>query len=99
MPDFSTPFAGNKFDRKLTKKELIRAVRFSIASEYEAIQLYEQLKDSIDDEHAKKLLQEVAEDEKIHVGNFLKLLSILAPDEKKFYEEGFKEAVDIMELS
>lgn len=53
MPEFGTPFNGNKCDRKLTREELIRAIRFSLASEYEAIQFYEQLQESIDNEDAK----------------------------------------------
>ncbi len=98
MPEFSQPFSGNKFERKLDKNELIRAIRFSIASEFEAIQLYEQLRDSIEDEQSKKLLTEISGDEKEHVGNFLHLLKILAPDEETFYKDGWDEAVDIMQI-
>ena len=96
MPEFSQPFSGNKCQRILDKNELVRAVRFSIASEFEAIQLYEQLRDSIEDESAKKLLTEIAGDEKEHVGNFLHLLKILAPDEENYYKEGWEEAEDVM---
>ena len=39
MPEFGNPFSGISKDRKLTKEELIRAIRFMIAAEYEAIQL------------------------------------------------------------
>ena len=38
MPDFGTPFSGLARDRKLTNEELIRAIRFMVAAEYEAIQ-------------------------------------------------------------
>ncbi len=96
MPNFSNSFTGNKCDRKLTKDELIRTIRFSIASEYEAIQLYEQIKESTDDTKAKKLLEEVVEDEKVHVGNFMYLLNILSPDDKKHFEEGLNEAFEII---
>lgn len=96
MPEFATPFSGNKFDRKLTKEELIRAIRFSIASEYEAIQLYEQLAESIDNEEAKKMLLEVAGDEKEHAGNFLYLLKLLSPEEEEHYKEGFEEAKKVI---
>lgn len=96
MPEFSTPFSGNKCDRKLSKEELIRAIRFSIASEYEAIQLYEQLKESIDDDKAKRLLEEIAGDEKVHVGNFLYLLKLISPEEADAYKEGNDEAVKIL---
>lgn len=40
MPEFRIPFTVMKSDRKLTKEELVRAIRFMIAAEYEAIQLY-----------------------------------------------------------
>ena len=96
MPDFATPFSCKKSDRKLTKEELIRAIRFSIASEYEAIQLYEELEESIDNEDAKRLLNEIAGDEKVHVGNFLHLLNILSPDEENSYKEGCEEAIKVI---
>ena len=96
MPEFSTPFSAKKSDRKLTQEELIRTIRFSIASEFEAIQLYEEIQESIDDEKSKKLLEEIAEDEKVHVGNFLYLLKQLAPEESESYGEGVEEAERII---
>ena len=38
MPEFGTPFSGNKSDKKLTPAELIRSIRFMVAAEYEAVQ-------------------------------------------------------------
>ena len=43
MPAFGSPFSGTANDRKLTDEELVRAIRFMVAAEYEAIQLYMQL--------------------------------------------------------
>ena len=40
MPEFTNAFSGLKEDRKLTHDELVRAIRFMIAAEYESIQLY-----------------------------------------------------------
>jgi rubrerythrin len=97
MPTFEHPFAGMTSDRKLTKEELIRAIRFSIAAEYEAIQLYNQLAESIDDELAIKVLNHVADEEKEHVGEFWKVLTILAPDEIDFYKSGEQEVEEEME--
>ena len=37
MPDFGSPFSGMANDRKLRKEELIRAIRFLVAAEYEAV--------------------------------------------------------------
>lgn len=96
MPDFAEPFSVKKSERKLTHEELIRAVRFSIASEYEAIQLYEEISESIDNEDAKKLLNEIAGDEKVHVGNFSYLLNLLSPDDEKSLQQGKEEAVNIL---
>jgi len=38
MPAFANPFQGN-VDRKLTKEELIQAIRLDIAGELEAISM------------------------------------------------------------
>ncbi len=91
MPNFSNPFKGNKCEKILNENELIRAIRFSIASEFEAIQLYEQLSESITDKTAKAILLDISEEEKEHVGEFLKLLEILSPDEIEAYESGKSE--------
>lgn len=91
MPDFGNPFSGLAKDRKLSEQELIRAVRFMVAAEYEAIQLYMQLAESTDNELAKEVLKDIADEERVHAGEFLRLLKELAPDEESFYAEGAKE--------
>ncbi len=95
MPEFSSAFSGLNSDRPITREELIRAIRFSIAAEYEAIQIYMQLADSTDNELAKKVLVDVANEEKVHAGEFLRLLRELAPDEEAFYREGYEEVEEI----
>ncbi|MFH1732036.1 MAG: ferritin family protein [Planctomycetota bacterium] len=97
MPDFGTAFSGIAADRKLTKDELIRAIRFMIAAEYEAIQLYMQLAESTDDKLAKDVLIDIADEERVHAGEFLRLLKHLAPDEEKFYAEGAEEVEEEIE--
>jgi len=91
MPEFGSPFSGLKKDHKLTNEELIRAIRFMIAAEYEAIQLYMQLAESTDNKLAQEVLKDIADEERVHAGEFLRLLKELAPDEEKFYREGAKE--------
>lgn len=91
MPEFGNPFSGLKKDRKVTNEELIRAIRFMIAAEYEAIQLYMQLAESTDNKLAQNVLKDIADEERVHAGEFLRLLKELAPDEEKFYDEGAKE--------
>lgn len=96
MPEFGNPFAGLKRDHKLTDEELIRAVRFMVAAEYEAVQIYTQLAESIDNELARAVLKDIADEERVHAGEFLRLLKELAPDEAKFYDEGAEEVEDII---
>ena len=91
MPEFTNPFAGVAYGRKLTKDELVRGIRFNIASEYEAVQVYLQLRDSTDDKVARAVLEDIAEEELVHAGEFLRLLKYLAPDEEASYQKGYKE--------
>ena len=81
-------------DRKLTDEELVRAIRFMVASEYEATQMYTQLAESTDNKLAAEVLKDIADEERVHAGEFLRLLHELAPDEKKLYAEGAKEVED-----
>jgi rubrerythrin len=97
MPDFGMPFSGLAEDRKLTDAELIRATRFMIAAEYEAVQLYMQLAESTDNKLAKEVLVDIADEERVHAGEFLRLLKELAPDEEKYYAEGAEEVEEMKE--
>ena len=96
MPTFGSPFSGLANNKKLTNAELIRAVRFTVASEFEATQLYMQLAESTDNKLAVKVLKAVSDEERVHVGEFLRLLHELAPDEEKFYTMGAKEVEDMI---
>lgn len=91
MPEFASPFSGLAHGRKLTHEELVRAVRFMVAAEYEAIQMYTQLAESTDNKLAIEVLREIADEERVHAGEFLRLLRELAPDEEEFYAKGAAE--------
>ena len=97
MPEFSSPFSGLKSERKLTHDELVRAIRFMIAAEFEAIQLYMQLSESIDHVLAQAVLKDIADEEREHVGEFMRLLHELSPDENDYYKEGYEEVEEIIE--
>ena len=97
MPEFANPFSGLANDRKLTQEELIRAVRYMVAAEYEAVQLYMQLAESTDNELARTVLADIADEERVHAGEFLRLLKELAPEEEEFYQEGYEEVEEIIE--
>lgn len=97
MPEFAHPFSGLANDRKLTHQELVRAIRYMIAAEYEAIQLYMQLAESTDHALAQAVLIDIANEEREHAGEFLRLLKELEPEEEKFYQKGYEEVEEIME--
>lgn len=96
MPEFGTPFAGLACSRKLSHEELVRTVRFAVSAEYEAIQLYMQLAEATDNMLVKSVMTSVADEERVHAGEFLQLLYELAPDEAKLYAEGTKEVAEMM---
>ncbi|HUX55063.1 MAG TPA: ferritin family protein [Williamwhitmania sp.] len=96
MPTFGSPFSGLAKDEQLTDAELIRAIRFMIAAEYEATQLYMQLAESTDNKLAVTVLKDIADEERVHAGEFLRLLLELAPDEKKFYATGADEVEEFI---
>ena len=97
MPYFGNSFSGLKKDRKLTKEELVRAIRFMVAAEYEAIQLYMQLAESTDNDLAVAVLVDIANEERVHAGEFLRLLHELAPEEQDYYDEGAEEVEEMIE--
>ena len=97
MPEFGNPFSGLAADCKLTDAELVRAIRFMVAAEYEAVQLYMQLAESTDHKLAIEVLKDIADEERVHAGEFLRLLHELAPDEEKLYAEGSEEVEEMIE--
>ncbi len=87
MPEFVNPFSG-LVPRQMTKSELIRAIRLNASAEQEAIHLYMAHADATDDEFARKVLIDIANEERVHLGEFNELLRRLAPDEQEFLDEG-----------
>jgi rubrerythrin len=94
MPEFGSFISGPPRGTKLTDAELVRAVRFLVAAEYEAIHMYMQIVESTDNQLAREVLTDVANEERVHAGEFLRLLRELAPDEAAFYAEGAREVED-----
>jgi rubrerythrin len=95
MPEFVNPFSGKAPEGKLTKEELIRAIRLNIAAEHEAIHLYNAHADATDHPLAKRVLIDIANEEREHVGEFMRLLEILTGDEKTWLARGRDEVDEI----
>ena len=91
MAEFLNPFQPMAPDRKLTKRELSRCIRQALVGEEEAIHLYEALADDANDPVAKAVLQDIANEERVHAGEFQRLLNRMLPDEEAFLAEGAGE--------
>ena len=91
MPEFTNPFIGKVPDRKLTPEELIRAIRLNLAAEHEAVHVYMAHAEATDNPLAKKVLIDIANEERVHAGEFARLISILTGDEDSFLAEGAQE--------
>ncbi len=95
MPGFATVREGLELGKKLSHGELVRALRFSIAAEFEAVQIYEQIAEATNDAGVRAVFEDVIREEKIHAGQFLGALYEVAPEEARRYEEGMAENRDL----
>lgn len=96
MAGFGNPFGAN-VPRKMTKDELIQAVRLNIAGELEAIYVYDAHIQATDDLVAKKIIGDIRDEEKAHVGELFTLLKYLDPKEAQFFSEGEDEVREMLE--
>jgi len=81
----------------LTERELTRALRDAIIAEEDAVKQYEVIVDSTDNEDAKKVLQHIADEERVHVGELQELLRRILPDEQELLDEGAGEVEEELE--
>ncbi len=95
MPDFSNPFSGQAPERKLTLADLVRAIRLDLAAEEEAIHQYTAQADATDNALARKVLFDIANEERVHAGEFSRLIQLLTGDEDKWLLDGTKEVDDM----
>ena len=95
MPEFVNPFSGT-VPRKITHEELARAIMLNIAAELEAVHLYTAHMDATDNEDARKVLFDIAQEELVHVGEFTSLLYRLDPTAGTKAQEGFGEVEDLL---
>jgi rubrerythrin len=96
MPAFANPFQGN-VERKMSKEELIQAIRLDIAGELEAIYIYDAHVQATTEEIAKKVIADIRDEEKAHVGELMTLLRILDPKEAELFASGESEVKEMLE--
>jgi rubrerythrin len=95
MPEFVNPFTGVVPPRKMTDSELLRALRLNLAAEQEAIHEYMAHADATDNALAKKVLIDIADEERVHAGEFQRLINILAKDEEALLAKGAQEVDEL----
>ena len=86
-------------DLEKVKKEKIdiEILRAGIIAELDAVNLYEQMAAVAQDKNIKKLLLDIAKEEKTHVGEFQAMLLKLDAEQVKELEEGKKEVEELSE--
>jgi rubrerythrin len=80
--------------RENLDKEILRA---AMIAELDAINLYEQMAGTTQNDNIRKLLLDVAREEKTHVGEFQALLLIEDQEQEKELKEGKKEVEELIE--
>ena len=82
---------------KVRKEDLDReTLRVGIIAELDAVNLYEQLAAMTENRNIKKLLLDIAKEEKTHVGEFQALLLKQDEEQKRELEKGKKEVDELI---
>jgi rubrerythrin len=68
--------------------------RLAMIAELDAANLYERMITLVQDNDLKEILQDVANEEKVHVGEFEYVLEKLDPEWEEYEDEGEEEAED-----
>lgn len=97
MPNMPDPFAANLGDKKLSKYDLIQAIRTDIIGEIEAIFLYDAHANATDDPVVKAVLADIRDEERAHCGELYALLNYLDPSEAEHLASGEGEVKEMME--
>jgi hypothetical protein len=81
---------------KLDENSLVEAVRLAVTAELDAISFYLQVASRSPREDVRKVFEDVAREEKTHVGEFMELLRRLDPRQAQELEKGAREVVELV---
>ncbi|MEM2637381.1 MAG: ferritin family protein [Candidatus Korarchaeota archaeon] len=87
------PIDLKKVAKDFTNREILRVAAIA---ELDAVSLYEQLAEASDDPNIKKVLLDIAKEEKTHFGEFLEMLLRLDQQQKEELQEGKKEVEELV---
>ena len=86
------PINLNKVKKEDLDKEILRT---GIIAELDAVSLYQQMAAMTENESIKRMLLDIAKEEKTHVGEFQALLLQLDTEQAEELKEGQKEAEEL----
>ena len=87
------PINLDKIDKKDLDKEILRV---GIIAELDAINLYEQMANLTKNDYLKKVLLDIAREEKTHVGEFQTMLLAADKEQEKELSEGKTEINEML---
>jgi len=90
LPEFVNPFSVTVPERMLTRQELIRAIRLTLRRGGGDLSLHGARRRDRRSPR-KRVLMDVANEEREHVGEFQRLLGILTGDEREWMSHGINE--------
>ncbi|MDR0888290.1 MAG: hypothetical protein LBM21_00130 [Coriobacteriales bacterium] len=94
MAAFADPFAGANHTQEFDDHDLIQAIRMDIASELEAMFLYDSHARLAKDPVVRKTLSEIRDEEREHMGELIACLRHLSPEETDLMLEGQGEVME-----
>lgn len=78
-------------DFKFDKERLLVALRERIREEYDAINKYLSMVPHVEEQWIVDIIKDIANEEKVHVGELEAILYKLSPEEKSKVKEGMEE--------
>jgi uncharacterized protein len=90
VTDFGSALETIGLGAFMTDEDLGRALRYAIADEYEAVQIYSQISEATEDPALRAVIDEIVSEEKKHASQFWDLLSRVDPEE----HSAWRRAVD-----
>ncbi len=83
----------SKVEKEANKRQILRT---AIMAELDAINLYDQMAASAEDSDVKKVLLEVAREEKTHIGEFQAMLLRFDREQVQELEKGKREVEELV---
>jgi uncharacterized protein len=80
----------------MSNEEIAQKIRKDIIGELDAIIQYEQHAMSTNNMQMKGLWKDIANEEKVHIGELMEALNMFDRDNQKKFEEGVKEFKELM---